>query len=250
MKISIITVVYNNEKYIEQCIQSVINQTYKNIEYIVVDGNSSDGTLEIIKKYGNQIDVLLSEKDNGIYDALNKGLQLATGDVVGILHSDDIYNSTDIIEKIANEFINKDINALHGDLIYVQKDDPDKIVRNWESSPFKFNNLKNGWMPPHPTLFLKKEVTEVVQNYQLQYKIAADYDFMLRVFNIPQIKSFYTPIVITRMRNGGTSNKNLINIFKKSYEDYLILKRNKVGGLQSLFFKNFNKLSQFFLKVK
>lgn len=246
MKVTIITVVFNNEKFIEDCINSVLNQNYKDIEYIVIDGKSTDGTMSIIDKYRNKINTIISEKDKGMYDALNKGLKLASGDIIGLLHSDDTFYGNDVIEKIVHAFEENDINALHGDLIYVHKEQPEKIVRFWKSTDFSIQKLKNGWMPPHPTLFLRKELLTFVPSFQLHYKIAADYDFMLRVFTSPNIKSYYLPIIITKMRLGGTSNKSIKNIINKSFEDYLILKRNKVGGIRALFFKNFNKINQFF----
>lgn len=151
MKVSIITVVWNNADTIKDAIESVLNQTYKNIEYIIVDGGSTDGTIEIIQSYGNKISKFISEKDEGIYDAMNKGIKLATGDIVGILNSDDFYKSNDVIETVVREFISKDIDCLYGDLEYVDKNDTSKVIRYWKSNPYKEGLFQKGWHPPHPT---------------------------------------------------------------------------------------------------
>ena len=246
MKISIITVVYNNEKYIEDCLQSVQLQTYKSIEHIVIDGNSTDGTNEIIKRYKENIAIYKSEPDLGMYDALNKGYKLATGDIIGILHSDDVFENNSIIEKIANEFINFNIDGLYGNLIYVNPNRPDKIIRYWESKEFYPGIIRKGWMPPHPTLFLRKNFIDKIGTFDLRFKIAADYDFMLRVLLTPGVKLKYLPIVITKMRTGGKSNRSIKNIIRKSWDDYCILRKNKAGGLITLLLKNVSKIKQFF----
>ena len=247
MKISIITSVYNNKETIEDAIKSVLSQSYDNIEYIIVDGGSSDGTLEIIEKYKNDIAHYISEPDKGIYDGLNKGVQLATGDVVAFLHSDDIYASDTIIEDIAQEFQKSKVDGVYGDLIYTPKEDTTKILRYWKSKPFKPEMLKQGWMPAHPTLFLKKSVYDKYGTFDLNFKIAGDYDFMLRVLSAG-ISVSYLPQVFYKMRMGGASNKSLKNILLKSREDLHALQRNNVGGMGSLFIKNFSKVGQFLKK--
>jgi len=247
MKISIITSVYNNNETIEDAIKSVLYQSYENIEYVVVDGGSSDGTLDIIEKYKDQIDVLVSEPDKGIYDGLNKGLDLATGDVVAFLHSDDLYSDENTIEHVASVFEKEDVDGVYGDLIYTPKEDTSKVLRYWKSKDFHPDLLKQGWMPAHPTFFLKKEIYNKYGKFDLSFKIAGDYDFMLRVLSAG-IKVKYLPEVIYKMRVGGESNKSLKNIILKSKEDLRVLKRNNIGGVATLLIKNFSKVGQFLKK--
>jgi glycosyltransferase involved in cell wall biosynthesis len=249
-KISIITAVYNNQTEIRNAVDSVLAQSYPNIEYIVVDGASNDGTTEIIQSYGGKITRFISEPDKGIYDALNKGLNLATGEIVGILHSDDIFFSNDTLTHVAATFVRTGCDAVYGDLLYVSKADTSNVVRFWKSSPFDATKFKTGWMPAHPTLFMKKEVYEQYGLFDLRYRIASDYDLMLRTLGSGQLHAEYVPEVITRMRVGGASNKSFKNIWRKSKEDYLALKRNKMGGFWTLAFKNLSKVSQFVKKRK
>lgn len=248
MKISIITVVWNNKETIKDAIDSVLSQTYSNIEYIVVDGASIDGTVEIIKSYENKISKFISEKDKGIYDGLNKGIDLASGDIIAFLHSDDLYENNTIVEDIAKEFSNdSSLDGVYGDLVYTYKDDISKILRYWKSKDFDKSLLSRGWMPAHPTLFLKKDIYEKFGKFDLDFKIAADYDFMLRVLK-NNIKVKYLPKVLYKMRVGGESNKSLSNIIKKSKEDLKALRKNQIGGYKTLFIKNFSKISQFIKK--
>lgn len=248
MKISIITVVWNNKDTIKDAIESVLNQTYQDIEYIVVDGASSDGTVEIVKSYGDKISKFISERDKGIYDGLNKGISLASGDIIAFLHSDDLYENNIIVEDIVKEFFkDSSLDGVYGDLIYTYKNDISKILRYWKSKDFDKSLLSKGWMPAHPTLFLKKEIYEKFGKFDLDFKIAADYDFMLRVLK-NNIKVKYLPKVLYKMRVGGESNKNLPNIIKKSKEDLKALRKNQIGGYKTLFIKNFSKISQFIKK--
>jgi len=250
MKISIITSVYNNKQTIKDAIHSVLNQTYENVEYIIVDGGSSDGTIDIIKSYGNKISKFISESDKGIYDGLNKGISLATGDIVAFLHSDDIYASDDIIQKVVDKFISDNLlDGVYGDLVYTPKNDTTKILRYWKSKDFDKSLLAKGWMPAHPTLFLKRDVYEKYGKFDLDFKIAGDYDFMLRVLSAG-IKVKYIPEVLYKMRVGGESNRSLKNIILKSNEDLRALRKNGVGGAGSLFIKNLSKITQFIKKEK
>lgn len=245
MKISIITSVYNNETTIKDAIESVINQTYQDIEYVIVDGASSDGTVEIIKSYGDKITTFVSEPDKGIYDGLNKGIGLATGDIVAFLHSDDLYATDSIVEQIAQEFKDdSSLDGVYGDLIYTPKDNTSKVLRYWKSKEFDKSLLKKGWMPAHPTLFLKRSVYEKYGKFDLGFKIAADYDFMLRILS-DGIKVKYIPQVLYKMRVGGESNKSIKNILLKSKEDLKAIKQNKVGGFYTLLIKNLSKIKQF-----
>lgn len=248
LTISIITAVYNNKDNIQHCIESVASQTYPHIEHIVVDGKSTDGTVDIIRSCESSISRWVSEKDNGIYDALNKGISLATGNVIGFLHSDDLFENPAILEKIADVFLQTQCDAVYGNLVYVSKADTQSIVRYWQSKPFDVRRFHQGWMPPHPTLFMRKKVYEDFGTFNLKYRIASDYDLMLRTVGSGKLTCQYLPEVITRMRVGGASNKSLRNIWRKSYEDWQALRENKKGGMLTLFLKNVSKVGQFFRK--
>ena len=248
MKITIITSVYNNKATIEDAIQSVLSQTYPNIEYIVIDGASSDGTTDIIRKYEDRISKFISEKDNGIYDGLNKGVDLATGDVIAFLHSDDIYANENVIDNIVKLFESTDTDSIYGDLVYVDKEDTNKIFRYWKSGEYSLRKLCNGWMPPHPTFFLKKEFYEKYGKFDLNFGIAADYDFMLRMLGKYKITTSYLPSVLYKMRVGGASNRSIKNIIQKSREDIKALKNNGIGGVHTIILKNLIKIPQFLKK--
>ncbi|WP_372757574.1 glycosyltransferase family 2 protein [Mariniflexile sp.] len=252
MKVSIITATFNSKSTIESCIQSVVKQTYQSIEYIIIDGNSSDTTLDIVKQYQlNYPHVtfkIISEPDNGIYEALNKGIAKATGAIIGFVHSDDVLASKTILSEIAYAFQNKDMDGLFGDLQYVSQSNANQVIRYWKSQSFQPKLLKEGWMPAHPTLFLKREIYEKYGNFDTSYKIAADYDFMLRILKEETLKFTYMPQVITNMRVGGMSNRSIKNIFQKTKEDYRAVTSNKVGGLLSVLRKNTSKIKQFIYK--
>ncbi len=248
MKISIITAVYNNKANMGGCIGSVASQTYSNKEHIIVDGASTDGTLSIIKEARNFNGRWVSEPDKGIYDALNKGISMATGDIIGILHSDDLFYSDRILEKVADIFVRTGCDAVYGDLLYVDREDVSKVVRYWKSSSFDVKNFRHGWMPAHPTLFLKREVYEQFGKFDLQFTISSDYDFMLRTVGSGKLRCEYMPEVVTRMRLGGASNKSLKNIWQKSMDDFHALRKNNMGGWYTLFMKNVTKVGQFFRK--
>ncbi|RRS30905.1 MAG: family 2 glycosyl transferase [Epsilonproteobacteria bacterium (ex Lamellibrachia satsuma)] len=250
MKISIITSVYNNKETIAEAIESVLSQTYDNIEYIVVDGASADGTMDVIKQYADKITTFVSEPDNGIYDGLNKGVALATGDVVGFLHSDDLFEDEHVVAKIAEAFQESKADSIYGDLTYVSKEDTSKVVRFWKSGIFSINKLKRGWMPPHPTFYVKREVYEKYGAFDTSFKIAADYDSILRFLGKEKISTHYIPEVLIKMRVGGASNKSLKNLIQKSREDLRAMKNNGVGHAGSLFVKNASKVPQFFRKAK
>ena len=250
MKISIVTSVYNNKETIAEAIESVLSQTYENIEYIVVDGASKDGTLDVIEQYTDKITTFVSETDKGIYDGLNKGIALATGDVVGFLHSDDLFEDEHVVEKIADAFKKRHVDSIYGDLTYVSKEDTANVVRFWKSGVFTPGKLKRGWMPPHPTFYVKKKVYEKYGAFDTGFKIAADYDSVLRFLGREKISIHYIPEVLVKMRVGGASNKSLKNLVQKSREDMRAMKNNGVGHLGSLFVKNVSKVPQFFRKAK
>ena len=246
MKISIITVCWNSEKTIEDTIQSVLAQDYKDLEYIIIDGASTDGTLEIINKYKDKIFQIVSEKDSGMYNALNKGFHLASGEVVGLLNADDVLADSSVISEVAKKFLETNADAIWGDLLYVDQKDTKKIIRNWESSEYKEGAFKNGWMPPHPCFYVKKEIYEKFGYLREDMKIAADYEVMLRLLERHKIKSAYIPKVLVRMRIGGMSNKNIGNIIRANKESYKAWELNglKISPFRILL-KPISKLIQY-----
>jgi len=246
MKISIITACFNNADTIEDTLKSVTEQTFPDIEYIVIDGKSTDETLQIVSKYSAKIAKIVSEPDKGSYDALNKGIAQATGEIIGFLHADDVYANNDVMAKVSQKFENQPIHSLYGDLVYTAKDDITKVVRTWISGEFKFSDLKKGWMPPHPTFFVHRKIYEKYGNFDTSFRIAADYDIVLRFLASAKISTQYLPEVLIKMRTGGASNKSLKNIIRKSKEDLRALRKNGVGGFGILFMKNARKIPQFF----
>ncbi|MAZ54916.1 MAG: glycosyl transferase [Flavobacteriales bacterium] len=247
LKISIIVATYNSSKTIRSCLDSIFNQNYSNIEINLIDGKSSDNTLDIVKNYNRKIPIkIISEEDNGIYDALNKGIYSSIGDVIGFVHSDDILASSTIFSEIIKKISLENFDGVYGDLQYVDFDKTDKVIRNWKSCDFNDKLLKKGWMPAHPTFFLKKAVYDKHGSFNLNYSISSDYDFMIRVLNDNSLKFCYLPRVISKMRVGGSSNRSLKNILKKSREDYIIIKKNKVGNFITLVRKNLLKINQYF----
>ena len=243
IKVSIITVVRNGEKTIKDTIESVLSQTYSDIEYILIDGCSTDKTVEIINGYEKQISKFISEPDEGIYDGLNKGVSLATGDVIAFLHSDDVYANETVISDIVNCFDNN-TQGVYGDLVYTDKVDVNKVFRYWKSCDFSPSLLSKGWMPPHPTLFLRREVYQKYGAFDISFKIAGDYDFMLRILK-DNIAVKYLPQVIYKMRLGGESNRSIKNILDKSKEDLRAMRNNKINNpFFALFYKNASKIMQ------
>lgn len=219
MKISIITATYNSAATIKDTLMSVNNQDYPNIEHIIIDGNSNDKTLDIVQEYGKRVTTIVSEPDSGIYDAMNKGIKAATGDVVGILNSDDFYAYDDVVSKIVLAFESDNtIDGVYTDLFYVKQDAPDEVVRHWVSKPFKQKSFFKGWHPPHPTLYLKREVYENFGVFDLNFKLAADFELMMRFFEKYKIKTQYLNTTTIRMRLGGATSKNLSNVKKQNIE--------------------------------
>ena len=247
--VTIITVCFNNEHTIENTILSVKKQKYANYEYIIVDGASTDNTLEVINAYSETIDVLISEKDNGIYDAMNKGLTLAKGNVIGFLHADDEFANELVLTDIYESFErNGDLSAIYGDLNYIYNNESSSIFRVWKSCSFTQDLLKKGWMPPHPTLYVRRECFKELKGFNTNYKISSDYDFILSLFSNENYMTHYIPKVLVNMSVGGASNKSFKNIIQKSLEDFNILRCNgssMISSLITLFFKNVSKLHQF-----
>lgn len=246
MKISIITAVFNSRDTIADALDSALGQTHGDVELIVIDGASTDGTLQVLRGYADTLAALVSEPDRGIYDALNKGLRVATGEVVGFLHSDDLFADKHVLARIAGAFSDPGVDAVYGDLVYVRKDASDQVVRYWKSGMFAPEKLRRGWMPPHPTLYVRRSIYEQLGMFDTDFRIAADYDFMLRFLGRNGVQVEYIPDVLVKMRLGGTSNRSFGNLLRKSMEDYRALKSNKIGGLRALAWKNLSKLPQFF----
>ncbi|MBC7694911.1 MAG: glycosyltransferase [Burkholderiales bacterium] len=249
MKVSIITITYNSESTLIDTIDSVLNQTYRDIEYIIVDGASTDDTISIVHSYKEKITKFISEKDNGLYDALNKGIAMASGDVIGILHSDDFYTSHHIIENVVNTFQANHSDAVYADLYYVDKDDTNKIFRKWKSGHYKHGMFLNGWMPPHPTFFVKKSSYEKYGCFNLDLVSAADYELMLRFIHKHQIKLAYLPEFIIKMRVGGKSNVSLKNRIRANKEDKKAWKMNGLNPyFYTMYLKPLRKIIQLFKK--
>ncbi|RST85165.1 glycosyltransferase [Aquibium carbonis] len=246
MKITIITAVFNREATIAQAIESVRAQTWPDVEHVVIDGASTDGTLGAIEGVRHDAMRLVSEPDKGIYDALNKGVALACGDVVGLMHSDDFFAHDQVLAKVAAAFETPGVLAVYGDLDYVSAADESRVVRRWRSGSFSREKLARGWMPPHPALYLRREVFERHGAYDTSYRIAADYDAILRYFSRENLHPAYIPDVLVKMRLGGESNRSLGNLLRKSREDYRALRANGVGGGAALLMKNVGKVGQFF----
>jgi glycosyltransferase involved in cell wall biosynthesis len=246
IKISIITICFNSASTIEETIKSVIEQDYQNLEYIVVDGGSTDGTLDILKKYPEKISKVISEKDRGIYDAMNKGISIATGDLIGILNSDDVYAHESVLSKIAALYDSEKPDAVYADLVYVSKDNLNHVIRNWKSGLYKTGLFLKGWMPPHPTFFVKKECYEKFGTYNISFRSAADYELMLRLIHKEKIKTAYLPETIIKMRAGGISNITFLNRLRANMEDRRAWKVNGLNpGTFTLLMKPLSKVFQF-----
>lgn len=250
LTVSIITVSYNSENTIIDTIESVINQDYPFIEYIIVDGNSKDGTMNIIGGYGSKIQRVISEPDKGIYDAMNKGLQLASGDIVGILNSDDYYVDNTVISNVAACFEVAAVDAMYSDLLYVNtKKGVERVVRYWKSGMYNRNRFLFGWMPPHPTFFVRRSVYKSYGDFNLTLKSAADYEIMLRFLYKHSISCTYLPKVTIKMRTGGVSNASLNNRIRANREDRKAWQINNIRPyFFTLFFKPLLKISQYFSK--
>lgn len=245
MKVSIITATLNSEKTISATLASVQSQTHDNIEHIIVDGASTDTTLQLVKRENLKNLKVYSEKDKGLYHALNRGIDLASGDIIGFLHSDDLFETDRSVSIIVNEFEASDANATFSDLSYVSHKNIDRKIRHWVAGVYRHDKLKKGWMPPHPTVFLRKEVFEHIGRFDTSYKISADYDFLLRFLKDENYRISYIPCLLYKMRTGGISNRSVKNIAIKMSEDLRIIKNNNIGGIKTLLLKNMRKFSQF-----
>ena len=218
MKISVITVCFNSAETIADTLKSIVNQTHEDIEQIVVDGGSNDSTLALVRDQALPGVIVISEPDKGIYDAMNKGIAVATGDVIGFINSDDFYPSPGVLAVVASAFESSGADCCYGDLCYVQQEDVSKIVRFWRSSPFASGKFSRGWCPPHPTFFVRREVYERLGGFDLSFKIGVDIELMARYLEVGRISNHYIPKVLVHMRMGGTSNRSLSNIVKQNLE--------------------------------
>lgn len=246
MKVSLITVVYNGEKYLADCIESVIAQTYPDLEYIVIDGASTDSTLTILEKYQAHITKFVSEKDKGMYDALNKGIDMASGEIIGILNADDMLASPDVIANIVAQFERFDADGVYGNLNYINPHRSNAIIRKWVSKPFTKKDIKMGWMPAHPTLYLKKALFKKLGYYSLSFGTAADYELMLRFLYQGQIKAVFMDQLIVNMRIGGMSNASMKHRYHALVNDLKALNANCLPfPLFTLILKKMSKLRQF-----
>lgn len=242
---------FNSVETIRDTIKSIISQDYENIEYILIDAGSTDGTLDIIKEYEGYINYFSSEEDDGIYDGMNKGISVASGEVVGILNSDDFYPNSYIVSNVARTFEKRNCDAVYGDLLYVKFYDTDKIVRYWQSGNYSVKKIKNGWMLPHPTFFVKREMYEKYGYYNTELKSAADYEMILKLLYKQNINVFYIPMILVKMRMGGKSNASIMNRIRANKEDGLAWTENQL--YKPLFVrikKPLQKIKQFFLKPK
>lgn len=228
MKVSIITVTLNSEKYLADCIQSVKKQRYTNIEHIIIDGKSTDGTLQIIHAHEKHLSKWISESDRGMYDAINKGIAMATGDIIGILNSDDIFASVNVIGNIVQCFKNENTDSVYGDLVYVKPSNTNKVFRMWKGVSYKRYRFNFGWMPAHPTFYMKRSLIEKFGPYENHYYSAADYEFMARYLFKHRITSTYLEQLVIKMRTGGASNSSLKKRLRANRRDYLAMKRNNI----------------------
>lgn len=246
MKVTVITAVFSGRKYISEAIESVLGQTHKDIEYIIVDGGSVDGTVELVHSYGNKIDKFISEPDNGVYYALNKGIQIATGEIIALINSDDFYVNSYIISQVVEAFEKHQCDAVYSNLFYISSNNKEKIIRTWDAGQYHADSFYKGWMPPHPAFFVKREIYQKYGSFNTQLKFAADYELMLRFILKHRIRIHYLPKFFIKMRVGGTSNRNLSNRIKANIEDRKAWKINQIKPrFFTLLLKPFSKIFQY-----
>lgn len=247
MKVSIITAVYNNAETVADAVESVRSQTHNNIEHIVIDGGSDDGTLQVLEQYQSDLAELVSEPDDGIYDAMNKGIARAGGEIVGLLNADDYYRHDRVIERVVSEFQKQQADAVYGDLQYVDPGDG-KVLRHWEAGSFDPSKFERGWMPPHPTFFVRRKAYDRHGTFREDLNIAADYELVLRLLYRHGLQAAYIPEVLVQMRAGGASNNGLRSRFTTFWQDYKAWRMNGLGiwsGLRAQVLKRLGKVGQF-----
>jgi glycosyltransferase involved in cell wall biosynthesis len=250
LKVTIITVSYNSELFIKSAIESVLNQGYENIEYLIIDGNSKDRTKKIVKEFKNDFGEkmkYISEPDNGIYDAMNKGIEMSSGEIIGFLNSDDYYIDNCVLSEIIGIFEKTNAECVFANINYVSSNDPHRIVRRWRSGPFKKNSFQKGWHPAHPAFFVKKEIYKKYGNFNLNYQLAADFENMMRFLEKFNVSNIYYEKPIINMRLGGATSRSIKNILKQNMECYKALKQNNISVSPFYFFyRVLPKIKQFF----
>jgi len=246
LKISLITVCHNAEKTVSQTIQSVINQSFKNIEYIIIDGASADNTTQIINLYKQHVNIFLSEPDSGIYDAMNKGIKLASGDIIGMLNADDSFADNDVLTAVAETYHRQKARIIYGDLNFVNPDG--KVVRKWKSGQYSSTSFNWGWMPPHPTFYCERALFSEYGAYSLEYGTAGDYELMLRFMHLNKVNAFYLKKVLINMKVGGVSNRSFHNRLKGLFFDFRAMADNRILlPAFTLMLKPLRKINQFFI---
>lgn len=250
MKVSIITATYNSARTIKDTVLSIRHQSYGNIEHIIIDGSSVDNTLNLAGHFGHT-GPLLSEPDKGIYDAMNKGLKMASGDIIGILNSDDFYSDTGVIEKVVKAFESENCDGIYGDLVYVDQFQTKKVLRKWIAGGYSKKLFYRGWMPPHPTFFVKKEVYEKYGLFDLTFRSSSDYELLLRFMFLKDIKVEYLPGVLVHMRAGGNSNRSIKNRIVAHLEDYRAWRVNGISPKwYTVALKPLRKIKQYLIPYK
>jgi len=245
IKVSIVTASFNSERTIGETFSSLAEQTYPNIEHVLIDGGSSDSTVPIAKEQGNRIVKLVSEPDFGIYDAMNKGIRLASGGIVGTLNADDVYADSHVLEKVADVFSDPTVDVCYGDLVYVSPGDVNKVLRVWKASDYSQGLFLRGWVPPHPTFFVRRSVYEQHGGFDLDFPLAADFELMLRFLHCLRLKAVYIPHTLVKMRLGGATNKNIKNIFNQNVEIYRAGRKNNVPlGMRYFAGKLYDRVKQ------
>jgi len=248
MRVSVITACLNSAETIGQCLESMSSQKYGDVEHIIIDGGSEDGTQDIIREHSRSVAKFVSEPDSGVYDALNKGIAMATGDVVGVLHADDVFEDERVIADVADAFERSGADTCYGDLVYVARDNVDRIVRRWKSGVCRPGHFRSrGWMPPHPAFFVRREVYERFGLFDTRFRIAADYELMLRLLVRHRVSTCYVPRVLVRMRTGGTSAPRIRTLLRTFSEDHRAWKVNGFpASVLTVAAKKLRKLAQYF----
>ena len=248
MKVSVVTPCLNRAGVIEACIRSVLDQAHHDVEHVIVDGGSTDGTLDVIKRYDRRIAHWSSEPDRGLYDAINRGIAAATGEAVGVLNADDVYADGRSVETVARALEETGAESCYGDLVYVHANDPGRVVRYWVSGRYRRGRFRSrGWMPPHPAFFVRREVHARFGVYNTALGISSDYELMLRLLEKHGISTHYVPRVLVRMRSGGVSGGGLANLVRAAVEDYRAWRLNRLPpSVFTIAMKKLGKLPQLF----